>query len=180
MKSHRISKKVIAKAPFCEEELSLHIAYNEVGDLYRGLGKLKESEDLYLRALTGTEKALGPEHALTLDTVRNLGTLYHYQSKLKEAEDRLERALTGTEKALGPEHMLTLSVVNNLGLLYQHQDRLREAEDLLRRALAGLEKTLGPKHQSVVIVRSNIAQLKNPPPLRTWRIISRLFKHDKT
>ena len=55
---------------------------------------MKEAEDMYLRALTGYEKAWGPEHTSTLRTVNNLGTLYKDQGKMKEAEDMFQRAKT--------------------------------------------------------------------------------------
>jgi hypothetical protein len=41
---------------------------------------------MYKRALAGYEKALGPGHTSTLDTVNNLGLLYRDQGKLDEAE----------------------------------------------------------------------------------------------
>jgi hypothetical protein len=41
---------------------------------------------MYVRALAGYEKALGPDHTSTLDTVNNLGLLYADQGKLAEAE----------------------------------------------------------------------------------------------
>jgi hypothetical protein len=50
-------------------------------------GKLKEAEEMYWRALKGKEKAWGPEHTSTLDTVNNLGNLYSDQGKLAEAEE---------------------------------------------------------------------------------------------
>jgi tetratricopeptide (TPR) repeat protein len=71
------------------------------------------------RAVAGEEKALGPEHTSTLDTVNNLGLLYRAQGRLVEAEAMYERALAGKEKALGTEHTSTLDIVNNLGLLYR-------------------------------------------------------------
>lgn len=62
------------------------------------------AEQMYLRALAGREKALGPNHLSTLSTVNNLGNLYRDQGKLKEAEQIYMRALAGYEKALGPDH----------------------------------------------------------------------------
>ena len=53
---------------------------------------------MYQRALAGYEKALGPDHISTLNTVNNLGTLYRDQGKLKEAE-MYQRALPNNEKA---------------------------------------------------------------------------------
>jgi len=55
---------------------------------------MKEAEDMYLRALTGYEKAWGSEHTSTLNTVNNLGNLYSDQGKMKEAEDTFQRAKT--------------------------------------------------------------------------------------
>jgi len=37
---------------------------------------MKEAEDIYLRVLTGYEKAWGSEYTSTLTTVYNLGNLY--------------------------------------------------------------------------------------------------------
>jgi tetratricopeptide (TPR) repeat protein len=53
--------------------------------------------------LDGYEKAWGPEHTSTLDTVNNLGNLYANQGKLAEAEAMYQRALDGYEKTLGPQ-----------------------------------------------------------------------------
>lgn len=69
---------------------------------------------MYQRALTGYEKALGPDHRSTLVTVNNLGNLCNNQGKLKEAQGMYQRALVGREKAQGPDHPCTLDTVNNL------------------------------------------------------------------
>jgi tetratricopeptide (TPR) repeat protein len=79
---------------------------------------LVKAEQMYQRALQGYEKAWGPEHTSTLDTVNNLGLLYDDQGKLDEAEQIYQRALQGYEKAWGLEHTSTLGTVNNLGNLY--------------------------------------------------------------
>jgi tetratricopeptide (TPR) repeat protein len=102
-----------------------------------------EAEQMYQRALQGYEKAWGPEHTLTLDTVNNLGALYANQGKLLEAEQMFQRALQGKEKACGPEHTSTLDNVNNLGAPYANQGKLLEAEQMFQRALQGYEKALG-------------------------------------
>ena len=76
-----------------------------------------EAEKMYRRALAGYEKAWGPDHTSTLDTVNNLGNLYKNQGKLVEAEEMYRRALAGKEKAWGPDHTSTLRTINNLRLL---------------------------------------------------------------
>ncbi|KAL2808184.1 hypothetical protein BJX63DRAFT_424818 [Aspergillus granulosus] len=109
----------------------------------------------------GKEKALGPDHTSTLDTVHNLGLLYSNQGKLKEAEELYQRALSGYEKALGPDHTSTLITANNLGLLYSDQGKLKEAEELYQRALSGYEKTLGAHHSTTRMVANRLASLPN-------------------
>jgi tetratricopeptide (TPR) repeat protein len=116
---------------------------------------------MYLRALAGYEKALGPDHASTLDIVNYLGVLYCNQGKLAEAEQMYVRALAGKEKALGPDHTSTLYTVNNLGLLYRDQGKrkLAEAEQMYQRALIGLQNSLGSEHPNTMIVMKNMKAL---------------------
>jgi Tfp pilus assembly protein PilF len=49
---------------------------NNLGALYHDQGKLNKAEEMYRRALEGKEKALGPDHTSTLNTVNNLGLFY--------------------------------------------------------------------------------------------------------
>jgi tetratricopeptide (TPR) repeat protein len=106
---------------------------SDLGNLYVCQGKLGEAEEIFQRVLNGYEKALGPDHTLTLALINNLGILYAHQGKLGEAEEMYQCALKGLEKALGSDHILTLKPVNDLGLLYWNQDRLKEAEEMYLR-----------------------------------------------
>ncbi|KAK2052402.1 TPR-like protein, partial [Colletotrichum caudatum] len=132
--------------------------FHYLGNLYKSQGRLKEAEAMYQRALEGKEKAWGPDHTSTLDTVNNLGNLYKSQGRLKEAEAMYQRALEGKEKAWGPDHTSTLDTVNNLGLLYSDQGRLKEAEAMYQRAFEGYEKVLGPYAVKTYIPALNTLQ----------------------
>ena len=55
--------------------------------------QLTAAEQMYLRALGGYEKTLGPDHNSTLTAVNNPGRLYRAQGKLDEAEQMHKRAL---------------------------------------------------------------------------------------
>ncbi|KAL4759686.1 uncharacterized protein BDW70DRAFT_161387 [Aspergillus foveolatus] len=148
---------------------------NNLGTLYSDQVKLKEAEEMYWRALlkeaeqmyqralAGYEKALGPDHTFTLDTVNNLGTLYFNEGKLKEAEQMYQRALAGREKALGPDHTFTLDTVHNLGILYKKQDKLKEAEQMYQRALAGFEKAWGSWTKPVEMYQRALAGYEKGP-----------------
>lgn len=96
-------------------------AYQMLGVLFADQGKLAEAEKMYQRALEEKEKALGPEHTSTLDTVNNLGLLYSDQGKLTEAEKMYQQALEGNERALGTEHTSTLNTVVQLCNVYVKQ-----------------------------------------------------------
>ncbi|KAH0558618.1 hypothetical protein GP486_004729 [Trichoglossum hirsutum] len=85
-------------------------SFNNLGILYRSQGKLTEAEAMLQRALAGYEKALGPEHTSTLNTVNNLVALYRNQGKLTEVVAMVQRALARKEKVLAldqpPHHHL--------------------------------------------------------------------------
>ena len=123
-------------------------------------GKLQPAEQMYIRALRGKEKAWGPEHKSTLDTVHYLANLYQAQGKMVEAEQMYIRALRGMEKAWGPEHTSTLDTVNNLGILYETQEKLAEAEQLYIRALRGYERARGPEHPTTQLITRNLDLLR--------------------
>jgi tetratricopeptide (TPR) repeat protein len=132
---------------------------------FHSLGYLLNDEDrqraekMYRRALQGYEKAWGPEHTETLDTVNNLGVLYAALGRLDEAEKMYQRVLQGYEKAWGPEHTSTLDTVNNLAVLYWKLGRLDEAEKMCQRALQGNEKAWGPEHTSTLDTVNNLGAL---------------------
>ncbi|KAH8589827.1 hypothetical protein B0O99DRAFT_636302 [Bisporella sp. PMI_857] len=54
----------------------IELACHSLGNLYVDQSKLDVAEKMYQRALNGYEKALEPDHILTLRTVNNLGNLY--------------------------------------------------------------------------------------------------------
>jgi tetratricopeptide (TPR) repeat protein len=132
--------------------------YFSLGYLYDAQGKLVEAEQMYQRALQGKEKAWGPEHTSTLDTVNNLAILYADQGKLVEAEQMYQRALQGYEKAWGPEHTSTLDTVNNLANLYKTQGKLVEAGQMYQRALQGYEKAISADSITTYIPALNTIQ----------------------
>jgi Tfp pilus assembly protein PilF len=66
-------------------------SYGQTSNLISGTfietqGKLAEAGQMLQRTLAGSEKALGPEHNSSLDTVSNLGLSCRDQGKLEEAE----------------------------------------------------------------------------------------------
>ncbi|KAJ6092559.1 hypothetical protein N7486_007848 [Penicillium sp. IBT 16267x] len=123
---------------------------SSIARLLREQIQLVAAEQMYIRALAGYEKALGPDHTSTLAAVNNLGLLYRDQGKLDKAEQMYNRALAGYEKELGADNMSTLNTVNGLGFIYRDQGKLNQAEQMYNRALAGYEKELGAEQTSTL------------------------------
>lgn len=134
-------------------------ALHMMGILFSDRGNLGKAEKMYLRALEGKKKALGPNHTSTLHTVNNLGNVYKDQGKLADAEKMYHRALGGYEMAWGPNHTSTLDTVNNLGNLYADQGKIADAEKMYQRALEGHEKAWGPNHTSTLDTVNNLGLL---------------------
>ena len=92
-----------------------------IGYLDSMMGRLKEAEKIYARALKGYEKAWGAEHTSTLNTVNNLGLLYKNQGKMAEAEEMYVRALDGYTNLRGSDHPNTRLIARNLALLEERK-----------------------------------------------------------
>ncbi len=122
-------------------------------------GDYAEAEPLLQRALTISEKTLGPEHPETAAGLNNLAGLYIGQGRYAEAEPLLQRVLAIREKALGPENPTTAGSLNNLAALYSAQGRFEQAEPLQQRALAIRERALGPEHPDTAAGLNNLALL---------------------
>ena len=135
----------------------LILATLSFASFYHSQGRYTEAEQLYGRALAGSEKQLGPDHPETLRTVHNLAIVYQAQGRYTEAEQLYGRALAGNEKLLGPDHPETLRTVHNLAIVYRLQGRYTEAEQLYGRALAESEKQLGPDHPETLRTVHNLA-----------------------
>ncbi|KAF7533969.1 hypothetical protein G7Z17_g13438 [Cylindrodendrum hubeiense] len=127
------------------------VALGSLGLLYADQGRLQDAEAMYQRALDGYEKAWGPDHTSTLDTVNNLGALYKDQGRLQDAKAMYQRALDGYEKALGPTLIATyipaLNTLENFAILCVELGRVDEALLYYRRARNGVEAVWGRDSQ---------------------------------
>ncbi|MGB0786215.1 MAG: tetratricopeptide repeat protein, partial [Alphaproteobacteria bacterium] len=72
------------------------------------------AEELYRRALTGYDQALGEGHPETLTIVHTFGVLLSHRKAYELADALLRRALEGREKILGADHPDTLRTANCL------------------------------------------------------------------
>ena len=129
--------------------------------LRRAQGDRAGAQSLYERVLAIREKALGPEHPETAESLLNLALLRQTRGDLAGAQLLYERALAIRAKALGPEHPETAESLFDLASLRRAQGDLAGAQSLYERALAIREKALGPEHpaRSLVSLRQAQAEL---------------------
>jgi tetratricopeptide (TPR) repeat protein len=130
-----------------------------LGVLYADQDRLVVAEQIYNRALQGTEKAVGPNHTSACDILNNLGALYNEQGRLVDAQQMYERALQGYEKSYGSKHMRTLQVLNNLSIVYKNQGKLETAKDMLEKVLRERQEVLGQNHVSTFETMHNLGNL---------------------
>ncbi|KAL9090110.1 MAG: hypothetical protein Q9159_002175 [Coniocarpon cinnabarinum] len=138
------------------EEIELMLLENAIGlgkiigldPTYSNTRRLFNTEQIYLRLLSSSERLRGPNHISTFTSLCHLGDLYKDQGKQSEAEESYDRALDISEKIHGIDHSRTLDIVGKLSVLYKDQGKLAKAEASYQRALAMSEKTYGTVHTS--------------------------------
>jgi len=162
----------IQEDPIAEAELqvaAIEEAQGETPDLAQALsilgnrlfarGQVDEARPHLERAVAIREKALGPGHPLTVDSINNLAVILCSQGNYEEAQPLLERALRVTEETFGEDHEMTATSLNNLGHVLATQGLFEEARPLMERALRIHERVLGKDHPETATNLGNLATI---------------------
>ena len=112
-----------------------------LGEFLSEAGRYKTFRERLARlTLAIDEKALGPDHPDTGDSLNNLAVLLYNKGDYDAAELLFRRVLAINEKALGPDHPELATTLNNLAALLDEKADYDAAEPLYRQALAIREK----------------------------------------
>jgi CHAT domain-containing protein len=125
----------------------------------QGNGRYAEADALFRRGLALRERAEGPEHPRTAESLRKLAWLLDYEGRYPDAEPLARRALAIDEKVLGADDLETAYSLDYLGCILNEEARFAEAEPILRRALAIRQKRLPPDHVRVGESLNDLGQL---------------------
>ncbi|KAK5049374.1 hypothetical protein LTR84_004303 [Exophiala bonariae] len=127
-----------------------------IGQLYRHMGRLKESLRLLEDVLERTEERLGPSHSTTMEVMWSLANTYDDNSDIRKAEKLYSRLKTITESLLhevigdsGDAHLTRTNAINidlYLGRLYTRVGKLKLARGLLLQARDDAVLHLGTKN----------------------------------
>ena len=126
-----------------------------LGTIYWKEGKLGEAEKMYERALQGSEKTNGIEHASTLSIVLYLGKLYHNQGKLDKAERMYQRTLGKYNNTLGLHHKSTVLMTLKLNHIYEKQGK--QVKAIYKPAASNT-----PEPNAVKAPKANTANMSDP------------------
>ena len=159
--------------PGCEVRLCA--AWNELGVLYKYMGRFDEAEEAYRRALELAQPAGSHADDAVLATLyHNLGGLDHARGQYVEGEPYARRGVAIRERLLGPDDPEVASDLAALAPLLDGQGKRQEAAALLTRAIAILERAYGPNHCELAVSWNNLAALRDaegngPEALQLYR-----------
>ncbi len=122
------------------------------------MGREREAQGEFERALALRERLLGAADPGVAETLDKLGLAYRQTGRISEAEIAYRRALDillahGPSVELGTVH-------NNLGSLFTLQRNFHDAEYELKEAVSTWEKVLGTEHVNIAAALVNLSTLE--------------------
>lgn len=132
---------------------------NGLAEAYTALGRHREAEEIYAKALSLREAVSGSRSPALAGTLNGLGALYAATGRIEKAEASYRRALEIREGARVSEDLGLASTLNNLAVLYKGQRRFSEALPLFERAMRIALKVSGPDHPFVATALNNVGTI---------------------
>jgi len=151
--------------------------WNELGMIYKYLGRFRESQRLYRRALeTAHDYMDGTRRDFFLaDLYHNLGGLEHAQKHFRRGE-KLARKGLQLRRRVSSERSLPVAVDKAaLAALLSGQKKFVEAEKLYRRALLVYRREYGAKDGETAILLNNLAALYHAT--QRFRPAQKCYRH---
>lgn len=135
-------------------QISAWLVY--VGQICEALGDKKSAETAYRRMLANDERAYGPVHPITANSLSALGTLLRNADRLDESLALFKRALAIRERAFGPDDPNVAGSLIDVASIHTARGRFAEADPLLRRANAICDKAFKTDHSLTAKARFSL------------------------
>lgn len=139
--------------------IELADALGDLGVLYRYMGRLDASVELYQRALDLAVAQRGPRHASIAMFYHMLAGVNHLRGRLEEAEKQGWKSVKIRRAVLGPDHPDTAADAACLAAILIDRGGHDEAEAILKHALSVFRKTYGEPHYEIAISLHNLASI---------------------
>ena len=130
-----------------------------LGNTYGALGYFDVARTQLEGAYRIRSGTLGPAHADTLESRRDLAVTLSNLEKHEAAIEQLREILELERTTFGPDDPGTLRTLGNLGIALVAADRLEEAETLLTDGLGRARAALGPEAPETVTIMAGLSQL---------------------
>ena len=138
-----------------ENSLDAALAYANIAEAHRVLGRNDRALPLFKKARTTYERLLGADHPRVSSVLTQEGLLMLQEGKLAMAEEALERSLGIVQRSCPNCAFERAAAENNLALLRIRQGKLDEADRLLTNVLALQERAPEmPKSEMAVTLNS--------------------------
>ncbi len=129
----------VAQNGFGAESIEYAVALNDLGGVYRHLGRYTEAQNAFQQSLDILARVVGVTNPNYATALNNMAGLLRLMKQYDQSEKLFQAVINIYQSTLGEEHFLTLSAYNNLGLLYQDMLRFNEAKALHEKCLKLLE-----------------------------------------
>jgi eukaryotic-like serine/threonine-protein kinase len=130
----------LAKDPEVQSQMMAVMA-----STYQNLGLYARAHELAKRALDARLNLLGPDDAMTLESMSQLGWILDREGHFDEAEKLSRQALLSERRILGAEDHLTLETMDHLAVILEDQGHFQEAEKRARQGIEIETRRLGPE-----------------------------------
>jgi len=111
-------------------------ACNNLGLIYKAMGRPADSAIWFERALKAGEIAYGADHPWIASAALGLGVAYAELKDPAKAEAYFKQAIAIGSRRLGPDHLLVAAALFDLGILYAKERRFGDAGAVLQQAVA--------------------------------------------
>lgn len=128
-----------------------------LGNVYGDLALYDKAESLLRDALEVRKKSLGPQHATTAKSLKNLGNLLVLRGHNEEARTLIQEALDVQRRVLEKDDLEIADTLRTLGFLLYTEKAFEAAEQSHREALAITRKRLDENHPDVAQSLNDIA-----------------------
>ncbi|RYP03342.1 hypothetical protein DL765_010533 [Monosporascus sp. GIB2] len=132
---------------------------NELGRLYRHLGRYKESEDCHRRALAGLRPVLPATDLQVLWTINTLGRCLRKSGRPSEAQELHLEALAGQRQVLGLDHPHAIWTLSDIARCQRDQGQTKAAVNTREDALQRSKTVLGPTHPDTLWTMNDLGLL---------------------
>jgi tetratricopeptide (TPR) repeat protein len=130
---------------------------SNLGTLYYAMKDLGKTEKAFKKAISITEKVLGPDSVELAPFLSNLSGLYLTRRKLDPVRPLLDRALSLLRQSGESDRLTLAAVLDNLGMMHYFRKNFVESETPLRRAYDIRLSMLGPEHPKALETQVKLA-----------------------